>query len=123
MPQLRNPHGEFCHAKPDGSDCAPAQWLQALVGEIGEYANLRKKFERGDIDEEQFRAEAAKELGDVMAYLDVLAMQIGIDLGRATMEKFNAVSERMGSNVRLLGETWVYEGEADTLAETRTANA
>src|SRR3990167_10853354 len=100
LPLFRNRQGHLCH-KPDGSDWTPAQWFQAVVGEIGEYANLRKKFERGDISEVKFRAEAAKELSDVQAYLDILADQIGVDLGRATIDKFNEVSVRVGCSIRI----------------------
>lgn len=85
-------------------ECIPwtaAQWLQALVGEVGEYANWRKKFERGDITHEAFIREAAKELADVQAYLDLLADELGINLGEATRDKFNEVSDRVGSTVRL----------------------
>ena len=108
LPQFRNRHGELSHEKPDGSDWSPAQWLQAVVGELGEYANLRKKFERGDVDAETFRREAADELADVVTYLDILALQLGIELGHATMDKFNRVSERIGSTVRLEADDWHY---------------
>lgn len=111
LPGFKNKHGEFAHSRPDGSDWSPAQWLQAVVGELGEFANLRKKFERGDISPEVFAVEAAKELADVQTYLDILAMRCldtagnphptGVDLGRATIDKFNEVSERVGSPVRL----------------------
>ena len=101
IPTFRNSRGKVAHKLADGSDWTPAQWLQAIVGEIGEYANYRKKYERGDISEEQFLQEAAKELADVQTYLDLLAMRLGIDLGKATRDKFNEVSERVGSHVRL----------------------
>jgi NTP pyrophosphatase (non-canonical NTP hydrolase) len=101
LPHFKNSLGNLAHAKPDGSDWSPAQWLQAVVGELGEYANLRKKYERGDIGLEEFRWKAANELADVVCYLDILAMQLGIELGRAVREKFNIVSERVGSPVRL----------------------
>ena len=99
LPEFKNSKGEPAHSEPDGSDWSPAQWLQALVGEVGEYANLRKKFERGDIDQETFDREAAKELADVACYLDLLANRLGIDLGKAVRLKFNEVSERVGSKV------------------------
>lgn len=104
LPQFKNCHGEPAHQEPDGSDWSPAQWLQAVVGELGEYANQRKKYERGDIDLETFTQLATHELADVVTYLDILAYQLGIDLGRATVEKFNIVSERVGCNVRLHDE-------------------
>lgn len=101
LPQFKNALGNRAHSKADGSDWSPAQWLQAVVGELGEYANLRKKFERGDIDEATFFAEAEDELADVQTYLDLLSFQLHIDLGAATASKFNRVSERVGSDVRL----------------------
>lgn len=79
----------------------PSQWLQALVGEIGEYANFRKKYERGDIKWEEFIKAAEKEIADVQIYLDLLANSLGIDLGKATFNKFNEVSDRIGSKVKL----------------------
>lgn len=99
LPQFKNKHGELAHSKPDGSDWSPAQWLQAVMGELGEYANLRKKFERGDITAEEFQAEAADELADVQIYLDILAFQLGIRLDLAVRSKFNRVSERVGSTI------------------------
>lgn len=113
LPQFKNKHGEYAHRPAlkvlaaripqyvDGSDWSPAQWLQAVVGELGEYANIRKKFERGDITKEKFLELAAEELADVQVYLDLLAGQLGIDLGQATINKFNAVSNRVDSTVFL----------------------
>lgn len=116
LPQFKNCHGEPAHSESNGCDWSPAQWLQAVVGELGEYANMRKKFERGDIDRATFEAAAAKELADVQTYLDILAMRCldygleihptGVDLGRATMAKFNEVSQRVGSDVRLDDDDW-----------------
>ncbi|MEK6829115.1 MAG: MazG-like family protein [Nanoarchaeota archaeon] len=99
LPQFKNKHGKKAHSKKDGSDWSPAQWLQAVTGELGEYANLRKKFERGDVDKKEFKEQAAKELADVVTYLDILAKQLDIDLGRAVKDKFNEVSERVGSDI------------------------
>lgn len=101
LPEFKNKKGLPAHSEPDGSDWSPAQWLQAVVGELGEYANIRKKFERGDIDEAEFNIEAKKELADVMCYLDILADQLKIDLSDAVKEKFNEVSIRVGSRVYL----------------------
>lgn len=99
LPQFKNKHGALAHSKPDGSDWSPAQWLQAVVGELGEYANLRKKFERGDIDGAEFLVSAADELADVMIYLDILAFRLGIRLDVAVRDKFNRVSDRVGSSI------------------------
>lgn len=108
LPQYKTKHGDTVHSIADGSDWTPAQWFQALVGEVGEYANFRKKFERGDISEEEFMVRARKELADVATYLDLLAARLGIDLGQAVTDKFNEVSGRVGSNVRIFGDSWSY---------------
>lgn len=101
LPLFKNRLGEPAHSIADGSDWSPAQWLQAVVGELGEYANVRKKFERGDITEEEFTKLARAELADVQAYLDILAFQLDIDLGEATADKWNVVSERVGCGLRI----------------------
>ena len=116
LPEFKNKHGQPAHSKPDGSDWSPAQWLQAVVGQLGEYANFRKKFERGDLTFEEFEVHAGKELADVQTYLSLLALRCldepdqphpdGIDLGQATIDKFNEVSERVGSTVRLAADDW-----------------
>jgi len=43
----------------------------------------------------------ADEIADAMAYQDLLAARLGIDLGEAFVRKFNAVSARVGSPVRM----------------------
>ena len=120
LPAFKNKHGLPAHSEPDGSDWSPAQWLQAMVGEIGEYANFRKKFERGDITEAEFQEAAAKELADVQIYLDLLAFRLGIDLGRATLEKFNEVSLRVHSPIHIRddGSDWRESVDADTVRDS-----
>lgn len=39
----------------------------------------------------------AGEIGDVQTYLDLLAHSVGVELGPATVSKFNEVSKRVGS--------------------------
>jgi NTP pyrophosphatase (non-canonical NTP hydrolase) len=99
LPQFRNRKGKRAHSKKDGSDWSPAQWLQAVTGELGEYANLRKKYERGDMNEDEFKEQAKRELADIIIYLDILAYQLKIDLGKSVKEKFNEVSVRVDSTV------------------------
>lgn len=118
LPQFKNKHGALAHSQRDGSDWTPAQWLQAVIGELGEYANIRKKFERGDISKEEFKVSAAKELADVQTYLDILALRCldfggivdpaGIELGDATAEKFNEISKRVGATSRLNRHEMIY---------------
>lgn len=115
LPLFKNKHGIIAHTKADGSDWSPAQWLQAVIGELGEYANIRKKFERGDLTFSEYEVAAAKELADVQTYLSILALRCldyrsgalnvvdasGIDLGQATADKFNDVSDRVGCSVNI----------------------
>lgn len=105
---LRNANVVRCKEsfKSNLSDWSHAEWLQALVGEVGEYANFAKKHLRGDLTRGQFLDEARKELADVQCYLDLLAASLDIDLGEATMEKFNAVSLRVGSDIYIDADDW-----------------
>lgn len=96
LPVFKNKHGEPAHTRADGSDWAPSQWLEAVVGELGEYANEHKKYVRGDLTHAEFIAKAEKELADVIIYMDILAFQFRIDLGEAVRKKFNEVSVRVG---------------------------
>jgi NTP pyrophosphatase (non-canonical NTP hydrolase) len=101
LPQFKNARGEPAHSQPDGSDWSDSDWLMAVTGELGEFANLRKKLLRGDMTREQAMPMLADELADVATYLDILAFRLGIDLGAAIVDKFNRVSERVGADVRL----------------------
>lgn len=120
LPMFKNRKGGLAHSKADGSDWSPAQWLQAVIGELGEYANIRKKYERGDITLEEFEVEAGKELADVQTYLDILASRCldsregvahptGVNLGVATATKFNEVSDRVQCPVKLAVQDGYHE--------------
>lgn len=98
IPRFRNKKGELCH-NADGSDWILSQWSNAVTGELGELCNLIKKIERGDFSLEEMRNECAKELADVQTYLDILAFRMGVDLGQATIDKFNEVSDRVNAGV------------------------
>jgi NTP pyrophosphatase (non-canonical NTP hydrolase) len=101
LPQFKNSQGLPAHTEADGSDWSLAEWLQATVGELGELANLLKKVRRGDISMEDAMPEVRREFADVQTYLDIFAMRAGVDLGDATIEKFNEVSRRVGAKVFL----------------------
>lgn len=107
LPQFRDGKGRLSHphveGQPPGYDWALSQWSNALCGELGEAANLVKKIERGDFTLDEKRTELADELCDVLTYLDILAHRAGINLAEATISKWNRVSERVGSDVRLAG--------------------
>lgn len=76
-----------------------SQWLQALVGEVGELANEMKKRDRGDYTILQAQSKFEKEIADVQIYLDLLAHKMNINLADATRNKFNEVSARVNSNI------------------------
>lgn len=92
------------------TDWSPTDWACAMAGEMGEACNAVKKLRRFDhgtntkkdpqtIDDAV--AEVAKELADTVIYADLLAARLGIDLEAAITEKFNVVSDRMKSTVKL----------------------
>jgi len=80
------------------ADWSTAEWLMALIGEVGELANFMKKDLR---DGTHHYLDIMKELADIQVYLDLLADSLEVNLELATIDKFNEVSERIGSRVRL----------------------
>lgn len=80
------------------SDWSPAEWGCALAGEVGELCNLLKKLLRGD---PVSKDDIADELADVIAYADLLAAALNIDLGEAVRRKFNKVSAKRESAIKL----------------------
>lgn len=112
LPEFKNNKGERAHDKADGSDWSPNDWMVAVVGELGEAANVMKKVRRGDLTLDEARPMLEQEYADVIIYLDLLSQQVGIDLGEAVMKTFNAKSEKVGSCVRLAADDWHYAREA-----------
>lgn len=78
-----------------------AQWLQAVVGELGEFANINKKVDRGDLTPAEALPAISKELADTLAYLVIMADQLGVDLSAASVQKFNEVSKRIDCSIEL----------------------
>lgn len=104
LPLFKSRSGKPAHSEKDGSDWTDGDWVCAVVGELGELANLIKKRKRGDFDGNEkynYEQEIADEIADVQTYLDLLAFRLGVDLGKATIDKFNRVSDRVGCNVKL----------------------
>ncbi len=76
-----------------------AEWMNAVAGETGEACNLAKKHLRQspfDPPRAELEREIAHELADIVAYVDLAAARLGIDLGEAVRAKFNLVSKRVG---------------------------
>lgn len=95
-------------------DWSPTDWACALAGEVGELCNYIKKlkrlesrnFKKTKYYTDQLKAKAilkecGKELGDCQAYLDLIAARLGFQLDKVTSSKFNEVSKRVGSRIRL----------------------
>jgi len=89
---------------------SPTDWACAMAGEVGETCNLVKKLRRFDDatnteKDPSSRDETVdligKEIADAIIYADLLAARLGIDLSQVIRSKFNEVSERMKSEVRL----------------------
>lgn len=89
LPEFKNRHGEPAHSEPDGSDWSDNEWLEAVIGELGEYANVAKKLRRGDLSRMEALPMLADELADVACYLDILAFRVGCDLGEAMRKRFD----------------------------------
>lgn len=98
---------------PDGfkhalSSWSTSDWFLAALGELGEAANIAKKLNRyrdgipGNKEPEAvLRDKLRKELGDVFVYLDLLSQSLGVDIGAAAVEVFNAKSEEIGCSIRM----------------------
>lgn len=97
--ELRDANTDRCERSFHPVDAWSAtDWMTAACGELGEAANLIKKRRRG---EDIATRDIAHEIADTVIYLDLLAARLGIDLESAIREKFNIVSERVGSSITL----------------------
>ena len=90
----------------------PAEWVVAMVGELGEACNVLKKMNRlrdgitgnrksVDMTRELLQAQLGEELADTMIYLELLSNSLGVDLEKEVVKKFNKVSEELGFSERL----------------------
>lgn len=82
------------------NDWSPSDWAMAAAGEMGETCNALKKRLREDVDAPDLE-DVGDEIADTICYLDLLAARLGIDLGEAVRRKFNKVSDRRRSEIRL----------------------
>ncbi|MTH95329.1 MazG-like family protein [Roseibium sp. RKSG952] len=75
-----------------------------VAGEVGEVAEALKKYLRGQRGIHGSTAsldDVADEIADAIIALDLLAQDLGIDIGAAVARKFNATSERHGLKTRM----------------------
>jgi NTP pyrophosphatase (non-canonical NTP hydrolase) len=85
------------------SDWDTSDWFLAVLGELGEAANVAKKLNRvrdgipGNKETpDELRAKLRKELGDAFVYLDLTARAHGFNIADAAVEVFNAKSVEIG---------------------------
>lgn len=80
-----------------------SDWFTAVMGELGEAANIAKKLNRvrdgikGNKETpEELRKKLKREIADTFIYLDLLAQSENIDLSEIVPETFNAKSKEIG---------------------------
>jgi NTP pyrophosphatase (non-canonical NTP hydrolase) len=87
-----------------------ADWGNAMAGECGEACNFIKKIRRLDTADKakdtlayrhELFAGLGKELVDTFTYMVLLAAAAGIDLEAEIVAKFNEISDRRGSAVKI----------------------
>lgn len=90
------------------SGWSTSDWMTALVGEVGEAANVVKKLNRvrdgvpgNKLTADQLRDQLRKELGDVFVYLDLMCQSLGFSVADAAVEVFNAKSADIGYPITL----------------------
>lgn len=97
--RLRNP--ERCKVFGHSVKEMPlAFWSTAVAGECGEMCNIIKKKLRGDVIKD-FHGQVGREAADIVIYLDLLCTFMGISLEEFIILKFNEVSEKSGSLIKL----------------------
>lgn len=89
-----------------------ADWSNALAGEVGEACNVVKKIRRpqlgtkgNDADLPAYHAQLESEIGDVLIYLDLLALKAGVTLDHCVSRAFNEKSEKLGMPILLASRT------------------
>ncbi len=80
---------------------SPMEWGCALAGEVGELCNKLKRLDEPGGKSTTTITEVGDEIADVLIYLDLLAARLRINLDAVTVHKFNAVSDRIGSTIKL----------------------
>lgn len=90
------------------ADWSTSDWFVAVMGELGEAANVAKKLNRvrdgipgNKENPEQLQAKLRKELGDVFVYLDLLCQAHGFSVADAAAEVFNAKSVEIGYGTKI----------------------
>lgn len=87
----------------DLNSWSTSDWFLAMIGELGEAANIAKKLNRvrdgipGNKETaDELRAKLRRELGDAFVYLDLTAQALGFRIGDAARDVFNSKSKEIG---------------------------
>ncbi len=90
------------------TDWSLSDWMTAILGELGEAANIVKKLNRvrdgipGNKETEaELRAKLTNELADTFIYLDLTFQRLGCRLGDVVSDVFNAKSEQIDSDIKV----------------------
>jgi NTP pyrophosphatase (non-canonical NTP hydrolase) len=85
------------------ADWSLSDWMTAVMGELGEAANIAKKLNRvrdgipGNVETpDQLKMMLADEIADTFIYLDLLAQSQGFNLQDAVLDKFQRTSTKLG---------------------------
>lgn len=85
-----------------------SDWFTAVLGELGEAANITKKLNRvrdgipgNDESEAELREKLRREMADTLIYLDLAAQAAGFRIGEAVAVTFDAKSAKLGYPVKL----------------------
>jgi len=87
-----------------------SDWGVAMAGEAGEVCDVIKKlnrirdgFEVANMgkSKEDLENQLCDEIGDVLAYLDLLAQKHGTSLEECVVNKFNKVSDRLDCKIKI----------------------
>jgi NTP pyrophosphatase (non-canonical NTP hydrolase) len=80
------------------SGWSTSDWMTAMVGEVGEAANVVKKLNRyrdgvpgNKVSEAELRDQLRKELGDVFVYLDLMAQSLGFSIADAAARNWGTM--------------------------------
>jgi NTP pyrophosphatase (non-canonical NTP hydrolase) len=123
--ELRKANTQRCNERfHPVEEWTPSDWGNAMAGEFGEVASelsdlfilsmqffsklkacdtIKKMLRQmeGDARYEELKKKLALELADVVIYADLLSVGLGIDLGESVRNKFNEVSVKRNSEIRL----------------------
>lgn len=107
LPLFKNSHGEPAHSQPDGSDWSLGEWMNAILGELGEAANIIKKVKRGDLSLFEAKVELGREFADIVIYADLTSLRLDLawnyypDFGTMRIRNIDYFIDAENDNVSL----------------------